>query len=138
MVLQRSLFHGVVPHPENLKVALILHLNIDIDPPDIIRSANLECWVDPHTLPTHKAPEAIDTNLPHQFEGLSPQDRLQTHLWKVFIDFVKVYESKRKTTQFHSATMVPKPTIAVFRQEFNAKRLCVATSGSSLARVFWS
>ncbi|KAF8899316.1 raptor N-terminal caspase like domain-containing protein [Infundibulicybe gibba] len=63
--------------PGKLKTAnaaLVLCLNIDVDPPDIIKTnpcAVLECWVDPHTMPSHKALEAIGSNLQHQFEGLS-------------------------------------------------------------------
>lgn len=54
--------------------ALVLCLNIDVDPPDVVKTnpcAILECWVDPHTMPSNKALEAIGTNLQHQFEGLS-------------------------------------------------------------------
>ncbi|KAI0673943.1 hypothetical protein C8Q78DRAFT_662134 [Trametes maxima] len=56
--------------------ALVLCLNIDVDPPDIIKTnpcAVLEAWVDPHTMPSHKALEVIGTNLQHQFEGLNPK-----------------------------------------------------------------
>ena len=56
--------------------ALVLCLNIDVDPPDIIKTnpcATLEAWVDPHTMPSHKALEVIGQNLQHQFEGLNPK-----------------------------------------------------------------
>ncbi|KAI0714649.1 hypothetical protein C8Q76DRAFT_795507 [Earliella scabrosa] len=56
--------------------ALVLCLNIDVDPPDIIKTnpcAVLEAWVDPHTMPSHKALEVIGQNLQHQFEGLNPK-----------------------------------------------------------------
>ncbi|KAI0770609.1 raptor N-terminal caspase like domain-containing protein [Fomes fomentarius] len=56
--------------------ALVLCLNIDVDPPDIVKTnlcAVLEAWVDPHTMPSHKALEVIGQNLQHQFEGLNPK-----------------------------------------------------------------
>ena len=50
--------------------ALVVCLNIDVDPPDVVKTnpcAVLECWVDPHSLPSNKALEAIGNNLHHQF-----------------------------------------------------------------------
>lgn len=64
--------------------ALVLCLNIDVDPPDVVKTnpcATLECWVDPHTMPSYKALDIIGTNLRHQFEGLSPKI-----LYKAFLD----------------------------------------------------
>ena len=61
--------------PGKLKTAtaaLVICLNIDVDPPDVVKTnpcAVMECWVDPHTMPSHKALEAIGSNLQHQFEG---------------------------------------------------------------------
>lgn len=63
---------------------LVLCLNIDVDPPDVVKTqpcAALECWVDPHTMPSYKALEIIGTNLRHQFEGLSPKI-----MYKAFLD----------------------------------------------------
>ncbi|KAF4612399.1 hypothetical protein D9613_004298 [Agrocybe pediades] len=63
--------------PGKLKTAnalLCICLNVDVDPPDVVRAypcAVLECWVDPSTLPAKKAIEAVGSNLQHQFEGLS-------------------------------------------------------------------
>ncbi|KAJ7201186.1 hypothetical protein B0H12DRAFT_1244300 [Mycena haematopus] len=51
--------------------ALVLCLNIDVDPPDVVKTnpcAVLEAWVDPHTIPSQKAMEAIAANLKLQFE----------------------------------------------------------------------
>lgn len=65
--------------PSKLKThnaALVLCLNIDVDPPDVVKTdpcAVMECWVDPHTMPSYKALEIIGANLQHQFEGLSPK-----------------------------------------------------------------
>ncbi|KAE9410212.1 hypothetical protein BT96DRAFT_952907 [Gymnopus androsaceus JB14] len=65
------------PLPNKLKTAnaaLVLCLNIDVDPPDVVKTspcAVLECWVDPRSMPSHKALEHIGANLKHQFENLS-------------------------------------------------------------------
>ncbi len=73
--------------PSKLKThnaALVLCLNIDVDPPDVVKTnpcAVMECWVDPHTMPSFKALEIIGTNLRHQFEGLSPKI-----MYKGFLD----------------------------------------------------
>lgn len=43
-------------------VALVLCLNIGVDPPDVIKispCARLECWVDPNSMQPAKALEAI-------------------------------------------------------------------------------
>ena len=48
---------------------LVLCLNIDVDPPDFVKTnpcAVLECWIDPHTMPSNKALEAIGSNVQHQ------------------------------------------------------------------------
>lgn len=73
--------------PSKLKThnaALVLCLNIDVDPPDVVKTnpcAVMECWVDPHSMPSFKALEIIGTNLRHQFEGLSPKI-----MYKAFLD----------------------------------------------------
>lgn len=73
--------------PSKLKThnaCLVLCLNIDVDPPDVVKThpcATFECWVDPHTMPSYKALEIIGTNLRHQFEGLSPKI-----MYKAFLD----------------------------------------------------
>ena len=51
-------------------VALVLCLNIGVDPPDVIKispCARLECWVDPLSMQPPKALETIGT---HQLECL--------------------------------------------------------------------
>lgn len=47
---------------KTVNAGLFLCLNIGVDPPDIVKtnpSAKTECWVDPTTLPSNKAIEAI-------------------------------------------------------------------------------
>lgn len=81
---------------KTVNAGLFLCLNIGVDPPDIVKTnpcAKTECWVDPSTLPSTKAIEAIgrsepNHSIPHvpqwltqlpdlqqQFETLNPKVR---------------------------------------------------------------
>lgn len=56
---------------KTVSVALVLCLNIGIDPPDVTKTqpcSKLEAWVDPFSLPPQKALEAIGRNLQSQYE----------------------------------------------------------------------
>ncbi|KAF7347293.1 Target of rapamycin complex 1 subunit mip1 [Mycena venus] len=99
--------------------ALVLCLNIDVDPPDVVKTnpcAVLEAWVDPHTMPSQKAMEAIAANLKHQFEGLSlkimykaVQDPSYDDLWRSCQSLRK--QAKDDAVLFHyNGHGVPKPT----------------------------
>ncbi|KAL4070418.1 raptor N-terminal caspase like domain-containing protein [Scleroderma citrinum] len=108
--------------PGKLKTAnaaLVLCLNIDVDPPDVIKTnpcAVLECWVDPHTLPSHKALEAIGTNLQHQFEGLSLKIPYKPILDPSYEDLRRFCMTLRKQAKdetvcfYYNGHGVPKPT----------------------------
>lgn len=108
--------------PSKLKTAnaaLVLCLNIDVDPPDVIKTspcAVLECWVDPHTLPSHKALEAIGTNLQHQFEGLSLKIPYKPILDPSYEDLRRFCVTLRKQAKddtvcfYYNGHGVPKPT----------------------------
>lgn len=108
--------------PGKLKTAnaaLVLCLNIDVDPPDIIKTnpcAILECWVDPHTMPSHKALEAIGTNLQHQFEGLSLKIPYKPILDPSYEDLRRFCMTLRKQAKddtvlfYYNGHGVPKPT----------------------------
>lgn len=99
--------------------ALVLCLNIDVDPPDIIKTnpcAILECWVDPHTMPAHKALEVIGTNLQHQFEGLSPKIQYKPILDPSYEELKRWCVSMRKQAGqdavlfYYNGHGVPRPT----------------------------
>ncbi|KAG9313880.1 hypothetical protein JVU11DRAFT_4648 [Chiua virens] len=108
--------------PGKLKTAnaaLVLCLNIDVDPPDIIKTnpcAVLECWVDPRTMPSNKALEAIGTNLQHQFEGLSLKIPYKPILDPSYEDLRKFCLNLRKQAKdetvcfYYNGHGVPKPT----------------------------
>lgn len=108
--------------PGKLKTAnaaLVLCLNIDVDPPDIIKTnpcAVLECWVNPHSLPSHKALEAIGSNLQHQFEGLSLKIPYKPILDPSYEDLRRFCLTLRKQAKdetvcfYYNGHGVPKPT----------------------------
>ncbi|TFK65446.1 hypothetical protein BDN72DRAFT_196251 [Pluteus cervinus] len=108
--------------PGKLKTAnaaLVLCLNIDVDPPDVIKTnpcAVLECWVDPHTMPSHKALEAIGSNLQHQFEGLSLKIPYKPILDPSLEDLRRFCQTLRRQAKddailfYYNGHGVPKPT----------------------------
>ena len=56
---------------KTVSVALVLCLNIGIEPPDVTKTqpcSKLEAWIDPFSLPPQKALEAIGRNLQSQYE----------------------------------------------------------------------
>ncbi|EGO19096.1 hypothetical protein SERLADRAFT_454001 [Serpula lacrymans var. lacrymans S7.9] len=92
---------------------------VESDPPDIIKTnpcAVLECWVDPHTMPSHKALEAIGTNLQHQFEGLSLKIPYKPILDPSYEDLRRFCMTLRKQAKdetvcfYYNGHGVPKPT----------------------------
>ncbi|KAL0318163.1 UNVERIFIED_CONTAM: Regulatory-associated protein of TOR 1 [Sesamum calycinum] len=59
-------------------VALVLCLNISVDPPDVIKispCARMECWIDPFSMAPQKALEAIGRTLNQQYERWQPKVR---------------------------------------------------------------
>lgn len=109
-------------YPAKIKMSngiLLLCLNLDVDPPDIVKTqpcAVLECWVDPHSLPSNKAIEAIGTNLQHQFETLNPRMKYKPLLDPSVDDTRKFCINLRKLAQdervlfYYNGHGVPKPT----------------------------
>ena len=56
---------------KTVAAALVLCLNVGVDPPDIIKPdpcAHLECWLDPASMPAQKALDAIGKALQAQYE----------------------------------------------------------------------
>ncbi|KAJ2926719.1 hypothetical protein H1R20_g10361, partial [Candolleomyces eurysporus] len=108
--------------PGRLKTAaaaLVMCLNIDVDPPDVVKTnpcAVLECWVDPHTMPSHKALEAIGSNLQHQFEGLSLKIQYKPILDPSIEDLKRFCTQLRRQAGndpvlfYYNGHGVPKPT----------------------------
>ncbi|KAI5124927.1 hypothetical protein M0805_007354 [Coniferiporia weirii] len=99
--------------------ALVVCLNIDVDPPDVVKTnpcAVLECWVDPHSLPSNKALEAIGNNLHHQFECLSQRIKFKPYLDPSYDETQKFCQNLRKMAKderclfYYNGHGVPKPT----------------------------
>ncbi|GFR43034.1 hypothetical protein Agub_g4038, partial [Astrephomene gubernaculifera] len=121
----RSIDHGLVSkwrQKEKLKttsVALVLCLNIGVDPPDVIKispCARLECWVDPMSAQPAKALEHIGKNLQAQYERWQPRAKYKMHLDPTVEDVKKLCLSCRRNAKnervlFHyNGHGVPRPT----------------------------
>ena len=118
---QKSIpWRGSIPGKlKTANAALVLCLNIDVDPPDVVKTnpcAVLECWVDPHSMPSHKALEAIGSNLQHQFEGLSLKIAYKPILDPSLEDLRRFCQTLRKQAKedavlfYYNGHGVPKPT----------------------------
>ena len=101
-------------------VALVICLNIGVDPPDIVKvspCARLECWIDPLSMQPQKALEAIGKSLQAQYERWQPRAKYRVSLDPTLEDVKKLCVSYRRTAKservlFHyNGHGVPKPTL---------------------------
>ncbi|KAJ3117290.1 hypothetical protein HK098_006306 [Nowakowskiella sp. JEL0407] len=104
---------------KTVSVALVVCLNIAIDPPDIVKTnpcAKLECWVDPFSMPQQKALETIGAALQKQYEALQPRAKYRPSLDPSVEDTKKLCTSLRRAAKderilFHyNGHGVPRPT----------------------------
>nr|XP_006824701.1 PREDICTED: regulatory-associated protein of mTOR [Saccoglossus kowalevskii] len=104
---------------KTVSVALVLCLNVGVDPPDIVKTtpcARLECWIDPLALSPQKALEAIGGNLQKQYERWQPRARYKQSLDPTVEEVKKLCTSLRRNAKeervlFHyNGHGVPKPT----------------------------
>ncbi|KAK9289676.1 hypothetical protein L1049_007834 [Liquidambar formosana] len=100
-------------------VALVLCLNISVDPPDVIKispCARMECWIDPFSMAPQKALETIGKTLSIQYERWQPRARYKYQLDPTVDEVKKLCTSCRKYAKservlFHyNGHGVPKPT----------------------------
>ncbi|XP_010558401.1 PREDICTED: regulatory-associated protein of TOR 1 [Tarenaya hassleriana] len=100
-------------------VALVLCLNISVDPPDVIKispCARMECWIDPFSMAPPKALETIGKNLSSQYERWQPRARYKVQLDPTVDEVRKLCLTCRKYAKtervlFHyNGHGVPKPT----------------------------
>ncbi|KAG9137895.1 hypothetical protein Leryth_021188 [Lithospermum erythrorhizon] len=100
-------------------VALVLCLNISVDPPDVIKispCARMECWIDPFTMAPRKALETIGETLNQQYERWQPRARYKISLDPTVDEVKKLCTTCRKYAKtervlFHyNGHGVPKPT----------------------------
>ncbi|XP_058791281.1 regulatory-associated protein of mTOR isoform X2 [Phymastichus coffea] len=121
---------------KTVSVALVLCLNVGVDPPDIVKTqpcARLECWIDPLSLSPQKALETIGSNLQKQYERWQPRARYKQSLDPTVEEVKKLCTSLRRNAKeervlFHyNGHGVPKPTgngeIWVFNRLFHASNL---------------
>ncbi|KAJ1688768.1 hypothetical protein LUZ63_012923 [Rhynchospora breviuscula] len=100
-------------------VALVLCLNISVDPPDVIKispCARMECWIDPFSMAPPKALETIGKALHNQYERWQPKARYKLQLDPTVEEVKKLCTTCRKYARtervlFHyNGHGVPKPT----------------------------
>ncbi|KAM1038344.1 hypothetical protein ACFX13_033774 [Malus domestica] len=100
-------------------VALVLCLNISVDPPDVIKispCARMECWIDPFSMAPQKALETIGKTLSQQYERWQPRARYKVQLDPTVEEVKKLCNTCRKYAKservlFHyNGHGVPKPT----------------------------
>ncbi|CAM6087832.1 unnamed protein product [Calypogeia fissa] len=101
-------------------VALVLCLNIGVDPPDVIKihpCARMECWIDPFSMTPQKALDAIGKNLQVQYERWQPRARYKLQLDPTVEEVKRLCSHCRKSAKnervlFHyNGHGVPKPTV---------------------------
>uniref|UniRef100_A0A2C9JG35 Raptor N-terminal CASPase-like domain-containing protein n=1 Tax=Biomphalaria glabrata TaxID=6526 RepID=A0A2C9JG35_BIOGL len=104
---------------KTVSVALVLCLNVGVDPPDVVKispCARMECWIDPHTMSPQKALETIGSNLQKQYERWQPKARYKQSLDPTVEEMKKLCVSLRRNAKeervlFHYIGHgVPKPT----------------------------
>ncbi|XP_031551677.1 regulatory-associated protein of mTOR-like [Actinia tenebrosa] len=104
---------------KTVSVALVLSLNVGVDPPDVIKTnpcARMECWIDPLSLNPSKALETIGNKLQEQYERWQPRARYKQSLDPTVEDVKKLCSSLRRNAKeervlFHyNGHGVPRPT----------------------------
>jgi len=105
---------------KTVSVALVLCLNVGVDPPDIIKTqpcSKLEAWIDPLSMAPQKALESIGINLQKQYERWQPRARYKQSLDPTVEEVKKLCTSLRRNAKdervlFHyNGHGVPKPTV---------------------------
>lgn len=105
---------------KTVSVALVLCLNVGVDPPDIIKTqpcAKLEGWIDPLSMAPQKALETIGANLQKQYERWQPRARYKQSLDPTVDEVKKLCTSLRRNAKdervlyHYNGHGVPKPTV---------------------------
>ncbi len=104
---------------KTVSVALVVCLNVGVDPPDVKKTepcARVECWINPQTLNSQKALEAIGSNLQKQYERWQPRARYRQSLDPTVEEVRRLATGLRRNARdervlFHyNGHGVPKPT----------------------------
>ncbi|KAH8318424.1 hypothetical protein KR074_009438 [Drosophila pseudoananassae] len=130
MVYERQVWR-IRERMKTASVALVLCLNIGVDPPDVVKiqpCSRLECWIDPSSVSPPKAMELIGSSLQMQYERWQPRARYKKCHDPTVEDVKKLCTSLRRNAKgerilFHyNGHGVPKPTangeIWVFNKTF--------------------
>lgn len=115
---------------KTVSVALVLCLNIEVDPPDILKTkscARMETWIDPRT--TTKPMEHIAANLQQQYQRWQPKARYKHVIDPTRDDVKKLCTSLRRNAKddrilvHYNGHGVPRPTanseIWVFNKNYS-------------------
>ena len=103
-----------------MSVALVVCLNIGVDPPDVLKiapCARAECWINPLLGPPAKALDAVGKALQAQYERWQPRARYKAALDPTLEDVRKLCVTCRRNAKherilFHyNGHGVPRPTV---------------------------
>ena len=105
---------------KTMSVALVMCLNIGVDPPDVLKiapCARLECWINPLLMQPAKALEAIGKALQQQYERWQPRAKYKLQLDPTVEDVKKLCLSCRRNAKHERVLLhynghgVPRPTV---------------------------
>ncbi|GBG59765.1 hypothetical protein CBR_g54868 [Chara braunii] len=100
-------------------VAIVLCLNFDVDPPDLVRlpeMSRMECWIEPSSMPPKRAVETVGKSLQAQYERWQSRAKYKLLLDPPAEDVKKLCHACRKVAKnervlFHyNGHGVPRPT----------------------------
>ena len=103
-----------------MSVALILCLNIGVDPPDVLKispCARMQCWINPLSMQPAKALDAIGKALQAQYERWQPRAKYKLQLDPTVEDVKKLCISCRRNAKNERVLLhynghgVPRPTV---------------------------
>lgn len=84
--------------------ALILCLNIGVDPPDVIKvspCARMECWLQPDPAQTSRNSQGIAKALQQQYERWQPRAKYKSHADPTVDDVKKLCREARRQAKVH-------------------------------------
>ncbi|XP_015778065.1 PREDICTED: regulatory-associated protein of mTOR-like [Acropora digitifera] len=87
---------------KTVSVALVLCLNIGVDPPDVVKTspcARMECWIDPLSTSSQKALETVGNKLQEQYERWQPRARYKQSLDPTVEEVKKLCTSLRRNAK---------------------------------------
>ena len=105
---------------KTMSVALILCLNIGVDPPDVLKispCARMQCWINPLSMQPQKALDAIGKALQAQYERWQPRAKYKLQLDPTVEDVKKLCASCRRNAKNERVLLhynghgVPRPTV---------------------------